>query len=31
VDGDHLGDAERLEIRHEPDVLDLVLPLERSK
>jgi diacylglycerol kinase family enzyme len=27
VDGDHLGDAERLEIRHEPAVLDLVLPL----
>ncbi len=26
VDGDHLGDIERLEIRHEPDVLDLVLP-----
>jgi diacylglycerol kinase family enzyme len=26
VDGDHLGDAERLEIRHEPDVLDLVMP-----
>jgi hypothetical protein len=27
VDGDHLGDAEHLEIRHEPNVLDLVLPL----
>jgi len=27
VDGDHLGDAELLEFRHEPDVLDLVLPL----
>jgi diacylglycerol kinase family enzyme len=26
VDGDHLGDAETLEFRHEPDVLDLVLP-----
>jgi diacylglycerol kinase family enzyme len=26
VDGDHLGDVERLEIRHEPDVLDLVMP-----
>jgi diacylglycerol kinase family enzyme len=26
VDGDHLGDAELLEFRHEPDVLDLVLP-----
>jgi diacylglycerol kinase family enzyme len=27
VDGDHLGDTERLEIVHEPEVLDLVLPL----
>ena len=27
VDGDHLGDTERLEIRHEPNVLDLVMPL----
>ncbi|HEX6567557.1 MAG TPA: diacylglycerol kinase family protein [Acidimicrobiales bacterium] len=26
VDGDHLGDAEVLEFRHEPAVLDLVLP-----
>lgn len=26
VDGDHLGDTEVLEIRHEPQVLDLVLP-----
>ncbi len=26
VDGDHLGDTERLEIKHEPDVLDLVVP-----
>lgn len=26
VDGDHLGDTERLELRHEPDVLNLVLP-----
>ena len=26
VDGDHLGDTEVLEIRHEPRVLDLVLP-----
>jgi diacylglycerol kinase family enzyme len=26
VDGDHLGDVEHLEIRHEPDVLDLVMP-----
>jgi diacylglycerol kinase family enzyme len=27
VDGDHLGDTERLDIRHEPNVLDLVMPL----
>ncbi|MET0729033.1 MAG: diacylglycerol kinase family protein [Acidimicrobiales bacterium] len=27
VDGDHLGDTERLEIRHEPEALDLVMPL----
>ena len=26
VDGDHLGDAEVLEFRHEPEVLDLVMP-----
>jgi diacylglycerol kinase family enzyme len=26
VDGDHLGDAEVLEFRHEPEVLDLVRP-----
>lgn len=26
VDGDHLGDAEVLEFRHEPAVLDLVVP-----
>jgi len=26
VDGDHLGDAEVLEFRHEPEALDLVLP-----
>lgn len=26
VDGDYLGDLERLEIRHEPDVLRLVIP-----
>ena len=26
VDGDHLGDAEVLEFRHEPAVLDLVMP-----
>jgi len=29
VDGDHLGDTELLEIRHEPDVLDLVMPVRR--
>ena len=27
VDGDHLGDIERLVLRHEPAVLDLVLPV----
>jgi diacylglycerol kinase family enzyme len=27
VDGDFLGDADRLEIRHVPDVLDLVMPV----
>jgi diacylglycerol kinase family enzyme len=26
VDGDYLGEIDRLEFRHEPDVLDLVLP-----
>jgi diacylglycerol kinase family enzyme len=26
VDGDHLGDTELLDFRHEPEVLDLVLP-----
>lgn len=26
VDGDHLGDTEHLTIRHEPEVLDLVMP-----
>jgi diacylglycerol kinase family enzyme len=26
VDGDHLGDTEHLMIRHEPEVLDLVMP-----
>lgn len=26
VDGDHLGDAELLEFRHDPEVLDLVVP-----
>jgi diacylglycerol kinase family enzyme len=26
VDGDHLGDTEQLDFRHEPEVLDLVLP-----
>lgn len=26
VDGDHLGDVERLEFRHEPDALRLVMP-----
>ena len=27
VDGDHLGDTELLEIKHEPNVLDLVMPV----
>jgi diacylglycerol kinase family enzyme len=26
VDGDHLGDTERLEFRHEPDCLELLIP-----
>ncbi|HYZ98882.1 MAG TPA: hypothetical protein VE575_09050, partial [Acidimicrobiales bacterium] len=26
VDGDHLGDTELLDFRHQPEVLDLVLP-----
>ncbi|MFZ6005731.1 MAG: diacylglycerol/lipid kinase family protein [Actinomycetota bacterium] len=26
VDGDHLGDTERLEISHAPEILDLVMP-----
>lgn len=30
VDGDHLGDAERLEIRHQPEILDLVMPVSSS-
>jgi len=28
VDGDYLGEIERLELRHEPDVLSLVMPLD---
>jgi diacylglycerol kinase family enzyme len=27
VDGDHLGEATTLSVRHEPDALDLVVPL----
>jgi hypothetical protein len=27
VDGDHLGEATTLLVRHEPDALDLVVPL----
>jgi diacylglycerol kinase family enzyme len=27
IDGDHLGEIGRIELRHEPDVLDLVLPV----
>jgi diacylglycerol kinase family enzyme len=30
VDGDHLGDTEHLEITHEPEVLDLVMPAARQ-
>jgi diacylglycerol kinase family enzyme len=30
LDGDHLGDAERLTIHHEPDVLAMVLPVRPS-
>jgi diacylglycerol kinase family enzyme len=30
VDGDHLGDTELLEIKHEPEVLDLVMPVTRN-
>jgi len=30
VDGDHLGEIERLELRHVPDILDLVRPVETS-
>jgi diacylglycerol kinase family enzyme len=26
VDGDYLGDAERLNFRHEPDTLSLIVP-----
>jgi hypothetical protein len=26
VDGDYLGDVEHLQLRHEPDVLRLVIP-----
>jgi diacylglycerol kinase family enzyme len=26
VDGDYLGEVTRVELRHEPDVLDLVMP-----
>lgn len=30
LDGDHLGDIERLSIRHVPEVLDVVLPVRTS-
>lgn len=30
LDGDHLGDVERLTIRHVPDALDVVLPVRPS-
>lgn len=29
VDGDHLGDTERLELHHEPEVLSVVVPVAR--
>jgi diacylglycerol kinase family enzyme len=29
VDGDHLGDTERLTFRHDPEVLSLVVPDSR--
>jgi diacylglycerol kinase family enzyme len=28
LDGDHLGEVDRVELRHVPDVLDLVLPVD---
>ena len=28
VDGDHLGDIARLELRHVPDIMDLVMPVD---
>jgi len=31
VDGDYLGQAEEFHLRHEPDVLDLVIPLGNSR
>ncbi len=31
VDGDHLGDATSLRFRHEPDILDLVLPTDAPR
>jgi diacylglycerol kinase family enzyme len=31
VDGDFLGEVTRLEFRHEPDAMRLVLPVERSE
>jgi hypothetical protein len=27
LDGDHLGDIDRIELRHIPEILDLVLPV----
>jgi diacylglycerol kinase family enzyme len=30
IDGDHLGEIERIELRHEPEVLDLVLPVGQA-
>lgn len=31
VDGDHLGDIDHLEFRHEPEVLNLVMPVSPSQ
>ena len=31
VDGDHLGDTERLELHHEREVLSVVVPLARPR
>jgi diacylglycerol kinase family enzyme len=30
IDGDYLGEITRVELRHEPEVLDLVLPVDEG-